>query len=375
MTKILLTGATGYVGGTVLSQLLSSTAPSLSNLTIDLLVRGTIKAKKLTVAYGTRIHTIPWEGLEDTAFISDLAKDYDIIINTGSGFIPQGAIAFIHGLAHRVRAGKPAPWFLHVSGCTNLADRPLTQPRTPLREWDDERDAGSIFERMAALDAAEPYPQRTAEIGVLAAAEASGVQALSVNAPLIFGEGEGLFNRQGLVVPLVMMYVVQHGYGWKLNDTANFDKVHVRDLADLYVLIVRAILERPDRGVGYLPSGKRGIIFPTVGRVLITEVNQRCLDVAFADGTLPREDTPKEKEIRLVPLEEIAEKLTAGSMEVAERGWGGHKATNGVLAKKLLGWNPSRLQEAWEKDFADELVALKEDRRMITMANCIGAGK
>jgi hypothetical protein len=40
-----------------------------------------------------------------------------------------------------------------------------------------------------------------------------------------------------------------------------------------------------------------------------------------------------------------------------------------------LGWKPKRLQEAWEQDFHHELVALKENRRMVTMESCIGVTK
>jgi nucleoside-diphosphate-sugar epimerase len=375
MSKILIAGATGYVGGTVIGQLVASTASSIKDLTFDLLIRDDAQGKKLQDAYGSRINTVKWAGLGDPASIEELASKYDIVINTGSGFIPEGAIAFVNGLARRVKEGKPAPWMLHISGCSNLADRPLTQPPRPLREWNDEQDGAEIVEYMKALDEKEPYPQRTTEVGVLEAAAAAGVQAVSVNAPLIFGEGTGLFNKQGLVIPLVTMYVIQHGYGWKLNETANFDWVHVLDLADIYILLIRTILEREDRGVGYIPSGKQGVFFATVGRTLIKEVNERCLDAAFADGFLPREDTPKEKEIHQVELREISDKLTAGHDEVAERGWGGHKATKAVLARKVLGWEPKRLQDAWEKDFHDELVALKENRRMITMESCLGVAK
>lgn len=125
---------------------------------------------------------------------------------------------------------------------------------------------------------------------------------MSVNTPCIFGAGKGLFNQQGLVIPVVMRYVVKYGYAFKLNDTANFNWVHVEGLADIYVLLIRTILELLDKAVGYLPSGENGILFPAVGRVLHTEIAQRCLDAAFDAGVLPREDTPKEKEIRVVPL-------------------------------------------------------------------------
>lgn len=145
------------------------------------------------------------------------------------------------------------------------------------------------------------------------------------------------------------------------------------DLADYYVLLIRAILERSDRGVGYIPSGKKGILFPTAGRALLTDINQKALDVAFDIGLLPREDTPQEKEIRLVPLQGIAEELTAGFYKVAKRAWGGEKAVKGTIGQSLLGWTPQRQEEAWTQEFRDELVALKEGRRGVTIASCVGA--
>lgn len=148
--------------------------------------------------------------------------------------------------------------------------------------------------------------------------------------------------------------------------------MHVEDLADAYVLLMRTILEREDRGVGYIPSGKNGIIFPAVGRALQTEIMQRCLDAAFDTGVLPLEDTPKDKEIRQVSLQEIADEITAGLVDMAEQGWAGNKAQKGTMAKKILGWEPKRLEEEWKKDFLDELNALKNGERGITMESCIG---
>jgi nucleoside-diphosphate-sugar epimerase len=380
MSKILLTGATGYVGGTVLAQLVQSNESSLKNLSFDLLVRNESQAQKLRDAYGTRVNTILWEGgLEDTVFIANTAEKYDIIVNVGSGFIPSGATAFVEGLARRARgsaedgSNHTAPWLLHIAGCTNLSDRPLTQEPQPLREWDDSADGEKIFEFMQELDSREPYLQRTTEVGVLGAAAASGVvNAVSLNTPLIFGEGTGLFNQGGLVIPLILRYVVKHGHGFKLNDTANFDWVHVEDLANFYVLLVRAILERSDRGVGFIPSGKRGVIFPTTGRVLITDINQWALDAVFEAGVLPREGTPKNKEIRQATLKDIADELTAGREDVAERGWGGHKATNGTWGPKVLGWEPRYRDDSLRQDVRDEVVALKEGKRGMTIDNCIG---
>ena len=371
MAKILLTGATGYIGGTVLDNLIKSKAASIKHLTFDLLVRSDDAAEKLRNAYGDRVKPILWTGFTDLAFVTDTAANYDIIINAGTGFIPEGAKAFIYGLARRIKPCAPVPWFIHIAGCTNLADRPLTATAYPDREWDDA-NGNAIYEFLKSEDARDPYPQRTTEVGVLTTAEETGVQAVSLNAPCIFGSGRGLFNTQGLVQLVAMRYILKHGCGYKLNDTANFDWVHVEDLADLFVLVVRAILEREDRGVEYIPSGKNGVIFPAVERVLITQIMQESLDVAFEAGVLPRKDTPQEKEIRLLGLQELADELMAGLLDVAERSMAGHKKMKGTVAKRLFGWTPTRLEEAWKQEYIDALELLQSRKDLDTLESCVG---
>ncbi|KAF7616817.1 hypothetical protein F9C07_6426 [Aspergillus flavus] len=371
MTKVLLTGATGYIGGTVLDHLIKSSATSVKDLTFDLLVRSNDAAEKLIKTYGDRVKPILWAGFTDLAFITDTAANYDIIINAGTGFLPEGTKAFIHGLARRIGPDTPVPWFIHISGCTNLSDRPLTATAYPDREWDDA-NGNAVYEFLKSEDARDPYPQRTTEVGVLTLAEETGVQAVSLNAPGIFGTGRGLFNTQGLVHLLAMSYILKHGYGYKLNDTANFDWVHVEDLADVFVLLVRAILEREDRGVGYIPSGKNGIIFPAVGRVSLIQIMEEGLDAAFGAGVLPREDTPKEKEIRLVGLQEVADEVMGGLLDMAERGVAGHKKMKGTVARRLLGWNPSRLEEHWRQAYVDAIEVLQSRKGSDTLETCLG---
>ncbi|KAH6951245.1 hypothetical protein BKA56DRAFT_605884 [Ilyonectria sp. MPI-CAGE-AT-0026] len=360
-SKILLVGATGYVGGTILDHILKSQERSIEKLTLDLLVRGPEAAEKLQATYGDRVNPILWEGLADTTFISDVAANYDIILNTGFGFEPDGAEAFIQGLTRRITSVTPTPWLLHLSGCSNLADRPLTQTAHPTREWDDANSC-AVYEFLKAEDVHDPYPQRTAEIRVLSAAEKTGVQAISVNTPCIFGTGSGIFRRQGFIIPAFMRFVIQHGYGFKLNETANFDWVHVDDLADIFVLLLRTILQREDHGIGFLPSGKTGIMSSSVGHTLQIDMMRLCLDAAFDAGVLPRDDTPKEKEIRQVSLQEIADEIMDGLVSMAERSWAGHKKMKGTVARQLLGWDPKRLEESWKQDFIDVLNNLRSGK-------------
>ncbi|VUC35012.1 unnamed protein product [Clonostachys rosea] len=259
---------------------------------------------------------------------------------------------------------------MHIAGCTNLSDLPITGKSYPEREWDDA-DGNSVCEFLKSEDEKSPYLQRTAEVVVLSRAEEMGVQAVSLNTPGIYGLGTGLFNQAGLVIPSAMRYVITRGYGHKVLDTTSFDLVHVQDLADLYVLLVRAILEREDRVVVFILSGKNGIIIPAVSRASSIEIMQRCLDTAFEAGVLPREDTLKEKEIRRITLKQMADEVTFGIQEVAER-LVGHKAQKGTMATRVLGWEPKRLDEAWKQDFKDELLAFQAGKRGNTGDGAIG---
>ncbi|KAI0593531.1 hypothetical protein F4775DRAFT_577468 [Biscogniauxia sp. FL1348] len=359
--KILLLGATGYIGGTVLDHLLRNEEPSIKGLTFDLPVRTQHAVDKLQEAYGSRVKPILWEGFSDTAAVSDLAANYDIVINTGTALIPSGGRALVDGLARRVKPGYAVPWMLHVSGCSNLADLPLTRGSHPERKWDDADDK-AVLDYLRSEEEHARYPQRTTEVGVLTTAAKAGVQAVSVNSPCIIGAGTGLFKRESFLIYVIMRYVLQHGYGFKLNETSNFDWVHVEDIAEIYVLLLRTILERDDRGVGYIPSGEHGMMSSGVQNVLLSDIMKLCLDTLFDAGLLPRADTPKEKEIRTVPLKELAEETLWGAMDMAERSWAGHKTMKATKARKLLGWKPTRLEEAWRHEFVYVLDRLKEGK-------------
>lgn len=108
--KILLTGATGYIGGTVLNQLVRSTEPSIESLTTDVLVRTNGAAEILRKGHGDRIRPILWNGFTDLSFVTDTARNYDIIINAGTGFNADGAKAFVQGLAWLAALRQACPY-------------------------------------------------------------------------------------------------------------------------------------------------------------------------------------------------------------------------------------------------------------------------
>lgn len=145
--KVLLTGVTGFIGGSILSHLLSSLEPSIKNAQISCLLRGTSRAEKLTSAYGDRVKPILYEGNDDLDTIIATASQHDIVINATMAFHPPSAEALVKGLAQRKTAtGRPV-WIIHTSGTSNIGDKPITHPKIPVRIFDDTVDDIYSYEK------------------------------------------------------------------------------------------------------------------------------------------------------------------------------------------------------------------------------------
>ncbi|KAF3800035.1 hypothetical protein GCG54_00015618 [Colletotrichum gloeosporioides] len=356
--KILLLGATGYIGGSVLHHLLCHpflTSVITSTNPITTPIRGSPdRLAKLTENYGSRVNPTLISSLDDVDAITEIASKHDIVINAGSGFHPPSAEGVVLGLAKR-KAETAAPvWVIHTSGCSNISDNPVTGVGRPNVEYDDA-NADEVFAFEEAENKNEWYAQRASELIVLRTGDDLNV------------------NAAGLMIPLTMAFVLEQGYAFSCgNGTGVFDWVHIADLADLYVLCVLNIIQT---GGENIPTGRRGIIFPAVGRALATDVAKKCLDLAFANGNLPKEGTPQAKETHQLSIEDAAAKLAAGNIAVTEKTYAGHRKMKGTIARRNLGWKPRHLKDAWEMDFDTELRAALNGQRMSTVASCLAAAK
>jgi hypothetical protein len=67
--KILLTGATGYVGGTILHRLVTDAPSAVKKAQITALVRGEERAKKLQEVYGNRITCVLFNDWNQSDFL------------------------------------------------------------------------------------------------------------------------------------------------------------------------------------------------------------------------------------------------------------------------------------------------------------------
>lgn len=355
--KILLTGATGFVGGSVLTALLDS--PSLKAHPITCLLRSSSAASTLTATYGNRIKTLLYDGLDDTSTATAAAASHDIIIYCTLSYHAPAILALIRGLADRkATTGRPV-WFVHTSGTSNLGDLPVSGKylhTPPHREFDDARDNVYGFEK--ERDAAVPYPQRSAELAAIDAGMELGVKTVVIMSPTIYGVGTGLFNKASIQVPACVRTALMGGRSVAIGEGAGiWDHVHVEDMAALYRVVVEDIVDRGGEGV---PTGKKGILFCANGRHSWREVAQGVADALFEAGKI------EDRTVVSVGLADAAKVSAAvngmSDEDMIEAGIASNSRTAASVGRKL-GWVPTRGEEFWKKTFHDDVRMVLEKER------------
>ena len=145
-----------------------------------------------------------------------------------------------------------------------------------------------------------------------------------------------------------------------------WNHVHIEDVADLYVLVLRKMVE--DNGAG-VPFGKRGIIFSANGAHLRLEQTEDSVQGAYKYGLIS--DTT----ISHIDLDEGARKFgpTVGivnakeNMEAAksfvETAFTSNARTISTVARSL-GWKPSRGEDAWKQHGSEDAEVIKNERKV-----------
>ncbi|CAL8584460.1 hypothetical protein XPA_010058 [Xanthoria parietina] len=347
--EVLLAGATGYIGGTILSTLLNTENGLLEHCNLSLLVRGQDKAR---VFDAKGLKTVLFDDLENTQEIERIASNYDLIINTTPGGSVNSAAAFIRGLGNGKALTGHDVFYIHTSGTSNLADQPITgayhEPRT---FTDTSPDLHPYLQHRNSLTL---YAQRTADLTVIATGLAAAVKTYIIMPPTIYGPGTGLFNRLTIQVPTIIRAALRNGQVMQLGaDDGDVECVHVQDLADLYLLLAGRMVNGDD--LDAMPSGARGIYFASTDRYTWKE---------FADGiaeAMVKVGGIKTKEVKKVGLEEAAAEWTGGHQLLCELNFGSNFRTRPDTSRKL-GWQPSRTKEDFKNHYLETAELVMETR-------------
>lgn len=236
MKSIFLTGATGYIGGTVAEALVRS----------GVHVRGLVRSQ----ANADRLSSLgidPVIGdLDDEDVLMREARKADGVINAASADHAASVRALVKALA-----GTSKP-FLHTSGSSIVGD-----------DVRGSQCSESIYDEDTPL-VVQPLKQARRDIDLMVlGASTQGVRSIVICPSLIYGQGRGL-NPASVQIPFLAANALQQGrvqiVGAGLNVWSN---VHIDDVVTLYQLS----LERAPAGSFYFAANGEAS-FAEVGNAL-----------------------------------------------------------------------------------------------------------
>ncbi|KAF2964889.1 hypothetical protein GQX73_g8712 [Xylaria multiplex] len=342
-TKVLLTGVTGYIGGSILSHLLRNSQNN-QDLEISVLTRNDDRAKVFS-SNNLKVFTI--RDLDDVEAIRAASSQNDVVIHNASGFHSASAIALIEGLGIRKRQDPNAKvYYIHTSGTSNLSDRPITKTYSESRIFSDKD--GDIFTYLKMRDNLEPYAQRATDITVIETGKKENVPTTIIMSPTIYGIGSGKYNRFSIQYPVQIKSAIQEGRAEYIGDGEGvWNFVHILDLVELYKLVLIDWVQQKRT----VPVGEQGIIFSATGSVSWKEVAQGIGKAGAEIGQL------QDGEAKSIGLKEAAQKWAGGNEQLCELAWASNAKTRADIAKEL-GWKPSKTKEEWKQSFVPEFQGL-----------------
>ncbi|HWA37857.1 MAG TPA: NAD-dependent epimerase/dehydratase family protein [Burkholderiales bacterium] len=298
--KIFMTGASGYIGGTVAGRL-AAAGHSIRGLARTEAAAARLRERGIEAVRGE---------LSSHRVVRDAARAADAVINCADASDPFVVAAIVEGLAG---SGKP---FLHTSGSSVVGDKA----------------AGSFSPRVHHEDTpSEPLPEKIQRVAVDRAvlrAAGEGVRSVVLCPSLIYGEGRGA-NPDSIQVPSLIRQAVRSGTPRYIGAGENvWSTVHIDDVAAAYLLALEAA--RPG-SFFYLENGEASLksIVESIARLL--------------GAKRPAESWS------------IDEAIAAWGPQAAWFSLGGNSRVRADKARAMLGWKPAgaglfhEIEQGWYK--------------------------
>ncbi|KAI0197167.1 hypothetical protein EV127DRAFT_355777 [Xylaria flabelliformis] len=342
--KILITGASGYVGGTVLSQFLTSSVTEIQKASLSVLVRKQEQVDKYA-SQGVTAYLLA--GLEDTTAVRQLASQFDIIVHNADSTNPAAAEALIYGLSDgaQKRGSGTKPCLIHLSGVSSLGDLTASKPRSVIsHEFSDKRD--DIYSYMKWRESVRPYSQRTTDLAVIDAGEKANVKTYIIKAPRIYGRGTGLYNKKSVHIPMFINGAISAGRPEYIGAGSGiWDDVHIIDLAVFYELLLGKILKNET-----VPTGRKPFFFVQSIRHSWKELAEGIAAAGVKNGAL------KTTETQSIGLSEAASKYFSGDADLTEIAFASNSINKADLAHEM-GWRSQRTEADFQQSLLDDFNA------------------
>jgi nucleoside-diphosphate-sugar epimerase len=210
--KFFITGASGYIGGSVASRLRDAGHEVLGLVRSEEKAR-LVKERGIEPIVGT---------LNDASILQGAARQADGVINAASSD-HRGAVEALVGALER--SGKP---LIQTSGSSIVCDDALGESENP-----------SIYDEDTYF---EPIPSRQARVAidryVREAGVYKGIRAIVICPTMVYGTGHGV-HQESDQVPKLTQRSKEREAGLYIGKGINrWSNVYIDDLVDLYILVL-----------------------------------------------------------------------------------------------------------------------------------------
>ncbi|KZT66771.1 NAD(P)-binding protein [Daedalea quercina L-15889] len=318
-TKILLFGATGYIGGSVLNRLLAH--PKADTFEITTPVRSPEKAKLLE-KLGVRTEVA---SLNNHDKVESLAANAHIIFNVANSDDLPAMIALLKGLRKAYETTGQLPILIHTSGTGEIAE-PVQGKRAAEIVYSDVN-----IEQMKSIPPTAFH--RNVDLAVIGADEQGYARTYIVIPGIVYGIARGPVFEAGISKPisinipgLIKASLDRKRSGMVGPGKAVWPYVHIDDVADEYIVLFDRILTDPQSAghgwEGYYFGENGHNSFYELGRA----IGQALVDLGLADDAEPTSFTDEE-------LAKYWGSVTAGS-------YSGTTCRCSADRARAIGWNP-----------------------------------
>ncbi|KAI6006832.1 hypothetical protein EDD15DRAFT_2207248 [Pisolithus albus] len=260
---IFFTGATGYVGGTVLARLVEH--PTFPDSEFTLLIRPS-KKDKVSALHSLGFKTV-LGSYDDLDILEDQASKADIIFSIADADNVAAAQAILRGLKKRYEATGRQSLLIHTSGTGVLVDDAKGLHSTDIIYDDLNPDQ---IENLAITQL-----HRNVDVAIVDADRENYVKTYIILPSTIYALAKtkfvdlGLQNPSSLQIPQLIRAGLLKGQGGVVGKGENiWPNVHVDDIADLFVVVYENALS------GRAGHGREGFYFGENGEHKLYDVSK-----------------------------------------------------------------------------------------------------
>ncbi|KAJ4256785.1 hypothetical protein NW762_008881 [Fusarium torreyae] len=315
--NILITGAAGYIGGSIIADFLNKHSSEVNGNQIFATVRSDEQAEAL-LRLGVNILKLD---LTDEQGVTDsvTSNQIGIVIHTASSIDPSLAFPLINALGKRKETTGKVTHFVHTSALSAFYEKAGWPPTV-------NRDTDPVFETEKGL--ADSYPVRKADVAIIEHAQTRRVGVFIVVPSIVYGRGSGPWNQLSVVLPGLVRASLKFSRVYKFDENITVQGVHISDLTALYSQIVQATLHNET-----IPSGTEGYYFAVAHDIDVWEFLDH-LATAFKARGLATDEQPN-----IFPNDEFAAEAIGVPVQFLGPLWkngGSFTATR----PQRIGWKP-----------------------------------